>query len=815
MEHANRIALHAIRGLLEGARPMTLEVAGRPVEVRPSEPRPTPWPAATLAGLSEAEDGPWPPTIRVSCAWEGGQTTLEVSARLWSRGDANVAFAVQEVGAQAALTFVNLARLIGTHPDAGAVSVSGYFAVRTRKGDDVRGRAKQAAALKRLVQESKLPLLSTTSVDLGQVRYVPGVFEPSPTEAFRRLLHLSLYKLDFFSQGPRASARGRPLIDLAAHGLEGAPAPEDQDGDGARAYWAGGFGEPERLERFLRDGVWEMGWARDDEATGAKKSWRAFDQIRVGDWFAITGFGGNYQLSVKRVGEVTEIDPDAGRIALRELPECGRYKGPAPRGSGAGSWFETLVPVTREDVIALIFGGGEKDGSEPAVKWEGPKNLILYGPPGTGKTYFMSEDLFPKFTRSSRSDGVDAETAAELGWLDVVGAALVDLGGEGNLRKLSEHPFVRAKYQAKDFKTPLSARVGGTLQRHSVAESQTVIFQRRGSRLVFDKRGDSTWFFPGGIPEDLAQLAAELRAVTKETSQDYVFVTFHQSYAYEDFIEGIRPRTLEDEEGGSTLVYELEDGVFMRAAQAAARLAGFTGTLDELARRPREERAKLFEDAPLYAVFVDEINRGNVSRIFGELITLLEDDKRLGAGNELIVTLPYSRRRFGVPPNLCLIGTMNTADRSVEALDTALRRRFSFLECPPDYTTLADIVVDGEVDVARLLRVVNARLERLLDRDHQIGHAYFMPLGDDPSIDRLKEIFGSKILPLLSEYFYADLGRVGLVLGGAFVQRVPEGIRLARFEHDAADELAERATYRLVPVENLSTSHFRSIYEES
>ncbi|GJA17838.1 AAA family ATPase [Aeromonas caviae] len=158
-------------------------------------------------------------------------------------------------------------------------------------------------------------------------------------------------------------------------------------------------------------------------------------------------------------------------------------------------------------------------------------------------------------------------------------------------------------------------------------------------------------------------------------------------------------------------------------------------------------------------LIIDEINRGNVSRIFGELITLIEPSKRAGAAEALSTTLPYSKQPFSVPDNLYLIGTMNTADRSLAGLDIALRRRFVFREMPPRPQLLDDIEVAG-VNIGQLLRVMNQRIEVLLDRDHCLGHAYFMPLKGDPTLARLESILRSQILPLLQEYFFEDWQRI-------------------------------------------------------
>ena len=184
-----------------------------------------------------------------------------------------------------------------------------------------------------------------------------------------------------------------------------------------------------------------------------------------------------------------------------------------------------------------------------------------------------------------------------------------------------------------------------------------------------------------------------------------------------------------------------------------------------------------------YVLIIDEINRGNISKIFGELITLIEPSKRLGQMEEQQVRLPASKKRFGVPDNLFILGTMNTADRSIALMDTALRRRFRFVEMLPDYKYLDQISEIEGINIAEMLQRMNERIEVIYDREHVIGHAYFQPLREKPEepLSVLGDIFRNQIIPLLQEYFYNDYERIRLVLADQ-TKKVPF-IRRIEWDH--------------------------------
>lgn len=236
------------------------------------------------------------------------------------------------------------------------------------------------------------------------------------------------------------------------------------------------------------------------------------------------------------------------------------------------------------------------------------------------------------------------------------------------------------------------------------------------------------------------------------------FTTFHHSYGYEDFIEGIRPVMDEDakelDNDAKELAYNVVPGIFKRFCSKASK---------------SEVSANNFgiakDNTKPYVFIIDEINRGNISKIFGELITLLEDTKRAGMKEALSVSLPYSDESFSVPANVYIVGTMNTADRSIAMMDTALRRRFRFIEMLPEPKILEGIKV-GNIDIPAVLKTINKRITYLFDREHTIGHAFFTGLrGDNATIENLGRIFEKSIIPLLQEYFYEDYHKIQLVLG--------------------------------------------------
>lgn len=434
-------------------------------------------------------------------------------------------------------------------------------------------------------------------------------------------------------------------------------------------------------------------------------------------------------------------------------------------------------------------------------KTSAPLNQILYGPPGTGKTFKLQNELFKKYTIEKASETLDEfllRKITDLSWWEVIALAILEKKAT-KVPELAANHLIKIKNSISDNKN-LNAILWGQLQAHTIQESKTVNFTNRQDPLIFEKTSESVWsIVKDRLPQVqyLVDLSVEIQNFNSNREilqKNYKMITFHQSYSYEDFVEGIKPEMRKDREN---LKYDIEKGVFYRACTSAVQLAGYL-SLSECLADSKENRKIKLQSAKPYALFIDEINRANVSSVFGELITLIEDDKRLGGVHEIVDTeLPYSKLPFGIPLNLHIIGTMNTADRSVEALDTALRRRFSFEEMMPDPNLLPDIPNSG-FELKDLLAVINARLERLLDRDHTIGHSYFISVKNE---EGLRLAFKDKIIPLLQEYFFGDYGKIGLVLGKAFVSANPsKRAAFAKFDYPTQNEFIG-SKYELVPID--------------
>ena len=263
------------------------------------------------------------------------------------------------------------------------------------------------------------------------------------------------------------------------------------------------------------------------------------------------------------------------------------------------------------------------------------------------------------------------------------------------------------------------------------------------------------------------------------------FTTFHQSLSYEEFVEGIRPVVV-DKYGNDTNIAHADTTVIYRPYNGV-----FKVLCEKAAKSPNMN----------FVAVIDEINRGNISRIFGELITLIESSKR---GTSVI--LPYSQTEFSVPPNLYILGTMNTADRSIALLDTALRRRFDFIEMMPQPKLLGSC--EG-VDLCELLTALNERIEYYYDREHAIGHAYFMDTnGCIRTLAELRNVFSTKIIPFLQEYFFDDYERIRLILNddNVFIECVaPRYVK----QFDSGQKL-----YRLGDPRKWNKEHFINIYSD-
>uniref|UniRef100_UPI0039B980A7 McrB family protein n=1 Tax=Candidatus Ruminimicrobium bovinum TaxID=3242779 RepID=UPI0039B980A7 len=395
----------------------------------------------------------------------------------------------------------------------------------------------------------------------------------------------------------------------------------------------------------------------------------------------------------------------------------------------------------------------------------------------------------------------------KISYLDSIIKAIKQLGGQAPLLKIyNEVRYIRSEANQK-INDSHEATIRGVIETHS---SDSKKWTKKEKDNIFKKVEEGIWALREGIFKDediindnvneninvsesniddkiinqplnqilygppgtgktystknLVNNIIENQTISKDKSCK--FITFHQSYSYEEFIEGIKPIV---DGSNKDLKYEIANGIFKELCLEA--------------NKDKENK---------YVLVIDEINRGNISKIFGELITLIEDDKRVEPNgeddfentqvkdNELLVTLPYSKQKFGVPKNLYIIGTMNTSDRSIASVDIALRRRFKFIEMMPKGELVTNISI-GNTTFQEIFEALNEKITILLDRDHQIGHSYFIKdkfkpsngeeLNNESKIEVLKNIWFDEILPLLNEYFYNDWYKLQALLGEAELKK--------------------------------------------
>jgi len=415
-------------------------------------------------------------------------------------------------------------------------------------------------------------------------------------------------------------------------------------------------------------------------------------------------------------------------------------------------WFDVQKPKA-EDAAFLEEAGSDNDTKEAPVACNIPVNQILFGPPGTGKTFetinASLEILAPEMLTKHLGNRKELKRAFD---------AFVEAGQIVFCtfhQSFSYEEFVQGigaetvsgqvQYNVRDgiFKQICDRARSGTTEHNDAFDKALDLFKQAVAEAEE----------PGLVLRTIKGKEFRVEASGGSSALAFPASSVDQKHDYFILFKDVRR------------LYEGAD-----KKDIANNPSYVWGVLDYLYQEcglpPFSAKGETDPSKAKFVLIIDEINRGNTSRIFGELITLIESSKRAGQPEALSVILPYSKERFSVPSNLYLIGTMNTADRSLAGLDLALRRRFTFREMPPRPDLLEGVTVEG-VDIGRLLAVLNERIDIILDRDNRIGHAYFMDLEGDEgkrTLLYLAEIFREKILPLLQEYFFEDWQRIQWVL---------------------------------------------------
>lgn len=389
------------------------------------------------------------------------------------------------------------------------------------------------------------------------------------------------------------------------------------------------------------------------------------------------------------------------------------------------------------------------------------KNIIYTGVAGTGKTYRLQQiaKQYTEILPTATQDDLLKNLVEPLSWREVICLVLLDEKQKGKsllkVPELVQSAIFLAKASLKDRKENLNQTVWGTLMMYSDKNSVRVKYHRRASQSYFDKDDSSNWFLLADSLPLLTDLQNKLddyqAAIHSQFQPNYLqpklerfsFVSFHQAYGYEEFVEGIRPHIADN----GQMSYRVESGAFLRLCQQAKQ-----------------------DPSHRYAMLIDEINRANVARVFGELMSLIEPSKRAGQTDSLSVNLAYSRQPFSVPSNVDIYATMNSQDHSLAPLDMAFRRRFEFIECRPQPQLLGKVMANGiEIDLAKLLTALNERISQNLAKDSQLGHSFLWGID---SLHALSAAFSHSIIPQVAQACQHHGQILQAVFGQRFIRLV-------------------------------------------
>lgn len=581
----------------------------------------------------------------------------------------------------------------------------------------------------------------------------------------------------------------------------------------------------DQTERFVREGIWFNGYE--------DKFLDEVNAVPVGSNIAIKAAfvreKSKSVMTIKARGIVTENLQDGQTLKVDWEDDF------VPFEVNFGGYMRTIKEVIKSEHIKSIWSPEDTDEEITTTDKNSketendmrnfPLNQILYGPPGTGKTFNSInraiEIINPNFDLTQERNLIKMEFDRLVTENQIAFTTFH--------QSMSYEDFIEGIKPEEPEKEgdPVIYRVKYGILRNHCIEASFEIAQLREDDITEEVLDFSILYdkFVEGIEEKLIEgkiVELEIKTggkvLVESISQQGNVIIKHHDGNRTYTVSKARLTKLQSAIKDLDDVSNINDE--FRSIIGGSNSSAYWSVLNAIRKekvsvpKNKEKRKYTFEEkkevvlslsksdfknknGKPFVLIIDEINRGNVSAIFGELITLIEDDKRLGKDEALEVMLPYSKEKFGVPPNLYIIGTMNTADRSVEALDTALRRRFSFEEMPPNYELKElkyKIFGHNAYDV---LQTINKRIEKLLDNDHAIGHSYFLSKDED----KIMVSFYKNIIPLLQEYFFGDYGKIGLVLGKGFVQQKDwdnEDKFFADFDEESASDYEDRNVFKII-----------------